>query len=79
MVTTIGRWGNSLAIRIPKAFAAQADFQENTEVELALEGDKVVVRQARREWTLDELVRKITPQNRHSEVGWGERAGREAW
>ncbi|MEO8194197.1 MAG: AbrB/MazE/SpoVT family DNA-binding domain-containing protein [Gemmatimonadales bacterium] len=79
MVTTVGRWGNSLAIRIPKAFAAQADLVEDTEVEIALEGDTIVVRQARKEWTLDELVKGITKANTHREVEWGRKAGREAW
>lgn len=79
MVTTIQRWGNSLAIRIPKAFAAQARFDENTSVDIFVEGDRIVVSPARREWKLDELVAKIRPSNRHSEVEWGDVTGRETW
>lgn len=62
MITKIGQWGNSLAIRIPKPFAAEADLKENAEVELALEGDAIVVRPKRREWTLDELGRNHAGQ-----------------
>ena len=79
MVTTIQRWGNSLAIRIPKAFAAQAQFGENTSVDISVEGDRIIVSPARREWKLDEMVAKIRPSNRHSEAEWGEITGKEAW
>jgi len=79
MVTTIQRWGNSLAIRIPKAFAAQAQLNENSGVEISVEGDRIVVTAARREWMLDELVPKITSSNQHSEIQWGDRTGKEGW
>jgi antitoxin MazE len=79
MQTTVQRWGNSLAVRIPKAFAAQANLSEDTAVEMSVEGDRIVLAPARREWTLAELVRQISPANRHDEVEWGESAGREAW
>jgi Growth regulator len=79
MVTTIQRWGNSLAIRIPKAFAVQAQLDEESSVELAIEGDRIVITAARQEWILESLVNKITPSNRHRETDWGERAGVESW
>jgi antitoxin MazE len=79
MITTIQRWGNSLAIRIPKAFAAQAEISENTEVEISVSGNRIVVVPARRMWKLDELVKDITPSNTHREVDWGERTGKESW
>lgn len=79
MVTSVQRWGNSLAIRIPKAFAAQAQLSENSDVEISLEGDRIVLTPARREWRLDELVQKITPANAHREVRWGDRTGKETW
>jgi antitoxin MazE len=79
MQTTVQRWGNSLAVRIPKAFAAQANLSEDSTVEISVEGDRIVLAPARREWKLSELTRKITPSNRHDEVEWGESTGREAW
>ncbi|MBA2706519.1 MAG: AbrB/MazE/SpoVT family DNA-binding domain-containing protein [Gemmatimonadaceae bacterium] len=79
MVTTIQRWGNSLAIRIPKAFAAQARLVENSDVDISLEGDRIVVSPAQREWKLDDLVEKIKPANRHREIRWSDRTGKEAW
>jgi antitoxin MazE len=78
MNTTIQRWGNSLAIRIPKAFALEAGLEENTEVEMGVRGGTLVVRPARKDWRLDQLVAGITSSNIHGETDWG-RAGREVW
>jgi antitoxin MazE len=79
MVSTIQRWGNSLAVRIPKAFAAQAQLAEDTSVEISLDGDRIVISPSRREWRLEALVGKITPSNLHKENDWGDQAGIEAW
>lgn len=79
MITTIQRWGNSLAIRIPKAFAAQARISENSEVNISVSGNRIVVIPARREWKLDALVKNITSSNTHQEADWGERTGKESW
>lgn len=44
MITTVQRWGNSLAIRIPRAFALHAELDEHTEVDISLDGNTMVVR-----------------------------------
>jgi len=79
VLTTIQRWGNSLAVRIPKPFAMQADLSENSEVDISLEGDRIVVSPAVKEWKLDELLAGITPRNTHRESSWGDRVGTEVW
>jgi antitoxin MazE len=79
MITSVQRWGNSLAVRIPRAFAAQAQLSEDSPVDISVDGDKITIAPARREWTLDELVRKITPANQHREIGWGPSSGNESW
>ena len=79
MKTRIQRWGNSLALRIPKAFAAQASLEENSSVDLELDGDTLVVRAARREWALEELVDCISQSNVHRAVSWGGTRGSEIW
>jgi antitoxin MazE len=79
MLTTIQRWGNSLAVRIPKPFALQTDLSENSEVDISLEGDRIVVSPATKEWKLDDLLAGITKRNTHKETSWGDRAGREGW
>ncbi len=79
MLTTVQRWGNSLAIRIPKPFALQTDLQENCEVDISVDGDRIVVSPAPKAWTLADLLRGITPANAHRETEWGDRTGREGW
>ena len=78
--STISKWGNSLAVRIPIAIAKQARLGEGDCVNLALAGDgTIVLRPARRKYDLSDLVGRITPQNRHRETDWGRPAGEEAW
>lgn len=79
MVTTVQRWGNSLAIRIPKAFAEEIQLAEDSDVEISLDGDRIIVASAKRKWKLDELLAQVTPSNKHAEVDWGERRGKETW
>ena len=79
MVTSIQRWGNSLAIRIPKPFASQAGLAEDTDVEIVVEGDRIVISPAKREWKLEKLLAGISPSNRHHEIRWGQPKGRESW
>lgn len=46
MKTRIQKWGNSLALRIPKSFAAEAGLSENSPVDLALVEGRLVVQAA---------------------------------
>lgn len=79
MITTIQRWGNSLAVRIPKPFAAQAELSENSQVDISVDAGRIVLTPAVREWRLEELVGGITHANTHAEIAWGDRAGAEVW
>jgi antitoxin MazE len=78
--TTVSKWGNSLAVRIPLAIAKQASLSEGDRVALALASDGgIVLRPARRKYEVSELVARITPRNRHRETDWGEAQGEESW
>lgn len=79
MQTAIGRWGNSLALRLPRTLAADAHLHEGTTVELRLEGETLVVSRARPKYRLSELLGQIKPEHLHEEVDWGEARGEEAW
>lgn len=79
MKTTIQKWGNSLAVRIPRPFAEEIALEENTPVDLSIRAGKLVIVPAAPEITLDSLVEKITDENRHGEVGTGTAVGREVW
>ncbi|MBI1832498.1 MAG: AbrB/MazE/SpoVT family DNA-binding domain-containing protein [Planctomycetes bacterium] len=79
MTTQIGKWGNSLAVRIPGAFAKELDLQEGAEMEVTRVKDGLLLRRRAREYTLDELLKQITPENIHGETDWGPPVGNEAW
>lgn len=79
MNTQIAKWGHSLAVRIPKAFAREAKLEEGTEVDIAVSDGRLVISPARPRYSLEDLVEQITPDNRHDETDWGDRVGREAW
>jgi antitoxin MazE len=73
----VAKWGNSLAVRIPKDVAEQARLREGDSIVIeALEG-RVEVRATEKIPTLEELVAQITPENRHAETDWGRDRGKE--
>ena len=78
MRTKIGRWGKSLAVRIPATFAKKLGLQEDIDVDVSLVLDAMPLRPAtKQQYSLEELVSKITPENRYGETDWGHPAGRE--
>jgi antitoxin MazE len=80
MKTRVQKWGNSLALRIPKSFALEAGLQPDTPVELSLVGDKLVVQPLpEKPPTLEELLRGVTDENLHGEWDTGPAVGREIW
>ena len=80
MESHIRKWGNSLALRIPKALAVEAGITEGSLVEVDLDGGGLSVRVVRTEgYSLDDLLAGVTPQNRHSEIETGRSVGREVW
>ena len=77
---TISKWGNSLALRVPSAFAEALGFSDGTEVALEVKSGKLIVEAVRTgKEDLQSLVDRITPENRHKVVAWGKRAGKEVW
>lgn len=80
MRTRIRKWGNSLALRIPRSFAAEAQVEEGSTVDITVEGGSLRVRPVRaRRYVLSELLEGVSRRNLHAEVEWGEAVGREAW
>jgi antitoxin MazE len=75
----VTRWGNSLAVRIPKALAEQTRIEEGSEVELSVSEGALVIRPRGPSFSLEELLARVTPENRHDEVDWGEPQGNEVW
>ncbi len=79
MRTSVQKWGNSLAVRIPKAIAAEAGVAEKDDLDMQVVGDVIHIRRCRSEPSLDELLAGVTPDNLHGEADFGAPQGREAW
>ena len=79
MNTQIGKWGNSLAVRIPGAFAKELELEEGMELEIQRVDGGLMLRPRHREVSLEELLAKIKPENLHGETDWGPPVGGEAW
>lgn len=80
MDTTIQKWGNSLALRIPRSVAKESRLHQGSVVDIALAAGRIVVKPRRqRHYTLAQLLRGVTRHNRHTDLDWGQRVGREAW
>ena len=80
MLTKVQKWGNSLALRIPKAFAVDAQLENDSFVEITIvEGQIIITPVAAPIWTLEELLAGINKNNIHHEVDTGIATGNEAW
>ncbi len=79
MKAKIARWGNSLALRLPKTLIEELGFGEDTVVEFTVVDGQLLVRSSAQVPTLEELVAGITPENRHQAMGWGPAQGAEFW
>jgi antitoxin MazE len=80
MKTVVHQWGNSLALRIPKAVAQQVKVKKGSQVRLTIERNRIVFQPVREsKITLKSLLAKVTPENIHPETDWGKPMGKEIW
>jgi antitoxin MazE len=80
MKTTIQRWGNSLAVRIPKTLAQETAFDEGDEVDVRADEDRIVLERPQpKSYRLRDLLAGVTKANRHDEADFGKPVGREVW
>jgi len=77
--TQVVRWGNSLGLRLPKSVAQEAQLGEGDSVDVSVDNGAIVIKLSRPRYSLEELVKRITPRNRHGESDWGAPVGHEAW
>jgi antitoxin component of MazEF toxin-antitoxin module len=77
MKALVSRWGNSLAIRLPKAAVESLRVQEGEAVELRIEGDRIEIRAVHPRYRLQDLLTQITPGTQPETVEFAP-AGEEA-
>lgn len=73
----VGKWGSSLAVRIPKAIAEQCGVTEGSALEMDVKGSQIIL--SKRAYDLAEMLNRITPENCHPEQEFGEAEGNEQW
>ncbi|WP_076792830.1 AbrB/MazE/SpoVT family DNA-binding domain-containing protein [Chlorobium sp. KB01] len=80
MITKVQKWGNSLALRIPKALALGTQLENDSFVELTVvDGQLIVKPVVTPGWSLEALLAGINDGNLHHEVDTGEAIGNEVW
>ena len=77
MKTQMVKWGNSLAVRIPKPVVEEARLKEGDSLEIEAAEGRVELRRATKIPTLAQLVSQITPENRYAEISTGAEVGKE--
>jgi len=78
MTVSIKKWGNSLALRIPKDIAQTLHIKNNSQVELLVKDGKMVAEPKDGD-LLEKLVSKINANNLHGELDTGKAVGNEEW
>ncbi len=80
MTSKVQKWGNSLALRIPRVFAKDAHLHQGSVVQVSMVEGKIVVSPTKKQkYSLSQLLKGITPANRHSEMDFGAAKGKEVW
>ena len=80
MLTKVQKWGNSLALRIPKEFALDAQLENDSTVEVSLVDGQIVIKPISTPvWTLEQLLSGVNSSNIHHETDTGDAIGNEIW
>ncbi len=80
MQTQIKKWGNSLALRIPKLFALDANLKINKMVDMSIDKGNIIITPIdEKEYSLKKLLEGVTKNNLHKEFDTGAPVGKEIW
>ena len=79
MATSIARWGNSLAVRLPRGVAESHHLSEGSLVTFASENGRLIIENARPRYQLADLLAQMKPEHSRGEVDWGTPKGEEVW
>lgn len=80
MATKIQKWGNSLAVRIPKELAKEVHLREGSAVSFSTEGESIILHSRKKpHYSLAELLRPGSKGRRRKEYDWGKTVGKELW
>ncbi len=77
MLVQVSKWGNSLGLRLPREIARRLRISEGQRVEMTADDEQITIRIGRPVFSLDELLRDMTPEAMHQAFDWGPDQGRE--
>ena len=78
-MSVVTKWGNSLAVRIPKNLASQINLKEGSSISITVKEGNIVISPKRKKYTLEELLEGTSPDDFGGEIDWGEPVGVEVW
>jgi antitoxin MazE len=78
MKARIQKWGNSLAVRIPKNLAEETGITNESLIEITVVDGEIRISPSS-EYNLDDLLAQITDENKYGEIDTGAAQGNEAW
>jgi antitoxin MazE len=80
MKVRIQKWGNSLALRIPKSLAAKSEIAYGSVVEVFFQHGQIIVEPiADTDYTLQELLAGVSKYNLHAGINTDTVLGKEVW
>ena len=80
MKTSVKKWGNSAAVRIPASVMQATRLDLDEVVEVREEAGRIVIEPVRQKmYDLRKLLKGITSSNQHETVEFGPTAGKEVW
>ncbi|MEN9361217.1 MAG: hypothetical protein RL095_2752 [Verrucomicrobiota bacterium] len=79
MEGTIQKWGNSLALRLPRQLTQEAGLSEGSAIDIIEDQGRIIITPKPRTYKLEELLQEVRDDNRHDDYSSGKPQGREIW
>lgn len=80
MQTTVQKWGNSLAVRIPVSLTRETGINDGSSVDISVDDSgTIIIKPTTKKYVLSDLLKKINSSNLHYEVQTGDPIGNEVW
>ncbi len=79
MITTIQKWGNSQGIRIPKFILEAVNWNDNENLVVKTDNDKLIIEKAEKRKNIMELFADFDGEYVPVEMNWGDPVGEEVW
>lgn len=77
MQSHVQKWGNSLGLRIPMKLAKQLHLEAGSSVTLEVDDGRIIIQTPK--YSLEEMLKEITPKNRHHLMLDDAQVGNEEW